>query len=242
MIVALAQVRSETGQVQRNVDRHLAALESLGPADLVAFPELSLSNYAPEVAEAVALTPDDARLAPLRRHADATGTALAVGAPIRTPGKPAIGLIAFVPGAAPVVIGKGHLHPDEAPTFSPAADGPGVLDLAVRVGVAICYELSVPAHADALVAGGAAVYLASVAKTPRGVEAARAALAATARRHGVPALLVNSVGTCEGVPAGGGSFALDAAGRLLARLGPEAEGALRVDVARQTAEAARLGD
>ena len=237
MTVCLAQVRSLDGDVVGNVDRHLGALRAAGPhaPDLVVFPELSLSNYAPETAGAAALTPGDPRLAPLQRHADATGTAVAVGAPLKTSGKPTIALLVFRAGRPAAVVGKRHLHPDEAPFFSPAGGGPGVLDLGARVGVAICYEVAVAGHADALAREGVDVYLASVAKTARGVAEARATLAATARRLGVPALLVNSVGTCEGRPAGGGSFALDRDGRPLARLGSAAEGLLVVDTDAATA-------
>ncbi len=51
--------------------------------------------------------------------------------------------------------------------------------------------------------GGATLYVASVAKTPEGVANARATLSRTARQYRVPALMVNSVGTCEGKLAGG---------------------------------------
>ena len=239
MTVCLAQVRSETGRVQANVDHHLAVLDALGPgrADLVAFPELSLSNYDPAAAGAAAVEPDDGRLLAFQRWADATGCAVAVGAPLRTAGRPHIAMLVFAAGRRPVVVGKRHLHADEAPFFSPFEGGVGVLDLAARVGVAICYEVAVPEHAAAVAAAGAAVYLASVAKTPGGVARAQAALAETARRHALPALMVNAVGTCEGRPAGGGSAVLDRSGRLLARLGPAAEGLLVYDTEKETASA-----
>ena len=249
MRICLAQVRSETGAVDRNVSRHLAVLGQLAPgaADLVVFPELSLSNYDPEVAGPSAVRPDDDRLAPLQRFADETGTAVAVGAPLRSddptgaPEKPRIALLVFGPGRRPVVVAKTHLHADEAPYFSPSGAGPSVLDLPVPVGVAICYEVTVAAHADALVEAGAAVYLASVAKTPAGVAAARATLAETARRHGVPALMVNSVGTCEGERAGGGSLVIDREGRLVHQLGASDESLLVYDTESGTATVLRIG-
>lgn len=238
MKVCLAQISSVPGDVARNVARHLAVLERLprGAANLVAFPELSLSNYSPDLAGAVALAPDDPRLAPFQRFADAAGTAVAVGAPLRTAGKPHIALLVFAPGQqAPHVVGKRYLHADEEPFFAPYAAEPGVLDFGGRVGVAICYELSVAAHTAAVMAQGPALYLASVAKTAQGVAAALETLAATAARHGVPVLMVNCVGTCEGRPAGGGSAAFDAAGRLLARLSPTGEALLCFDTPVQTA-------
>lgn len=231
MKVCLAQVRSEKGAIERNVAHHvcvLAALEA-GQADLVVFPELSLTNYAPDVAADVALAPGDRRLDPLRRLAEETGTTIAAGAPVKTVGRPLIALLVFAPGGETTVIGKRHLHADELPYFTPSPGSPGFLDVGTRVGVAICYEISVAEHTDALVAGGAALYLASVAKTVRGVAGARATLAETARRHRLPALMVNAVGTCEGKRAGGGTMAVDPSGALVARLGSSAEGLLIYD-------------
>lgn len=237
MKVCLAQVQSERGKVQRNVEHHMAVLRTLEPgsADLVVFPELSLSNYDPDIAGAVALEPDDDRLRLFSRFAGETRTTVAVGAPLRTSGKPLIAMLVFAPGQDPVVIGKRHLHPDEFPYFSPPDSGEGVLDLATRIGVAICYEISVAEHTADVMAREPALYLASVAKTPGGVATARSTLAETARRHRVPALMVNSVGMCEGQAAGGGSVAIDPRGRVLAQLGGSAEGLLIFDTETLTA-------
>lgn len=248
MRIGLAQIRSEKGAVERNVRRHLAVLRQLSPgaADLVVFPELSLSNYDPDVAAASAVRPEDDRIAPIRRFASETGVAVAVGAPVRSDDplaseeKPRIVLLVFPPGRPPVVVEKRYLHEDEVPFFSSADAGPSVLDFAVPVGVAICYEITVAAHADALIGAGAAVYLASVAKTSEGVTAAHAALSETAKRHDVPALMVNSVGTCEGKPAGGGSLALDREGRLVCQLGDAEEAFLVYDTEGGTASAAPI--
>lgn len=237
MKICLAQIRSRSGEVERNVERHLGVLRGLEPGapDLVVFPELSLTNYDPGVAAALAMRPSDERLAVFQRHADERGTAVAVGAPLRGVGKPIIAVFVFAPGRAPVVVGKRHLHADEVACFSAAGGSPTVLELGARVGVAICYEVSVAAHAAALARGGADIYLASVAKTPRGVAEAEVALSAIARRHGIPALLVNSVGTCEAETAGGRSMVIDREGRLLRRLGGAEEGLLVYDTETETA-------
>ena len=206
------------------------------------FPELSLTNYEPELGRRCALDATDPRLLAFQRHADANGTAVAVGAPLRNEGKPIIALLVFAPGRAVTVIGKRHLHADEVPYFAPHEGVPSVLDLADRVGVAICYEISVPEHTDSVMAGDPAVYVASVAKTPGGVSDAYATLSETARRHGVPALMVNSVGTCEGQRAGGGSVAIGRDGAVTARLGDAAEGVLIVDTATEVGKAVSVAD
>ncbi len=231
MRIGLAQIRSESGEIDRNVDHHLAVLRSSKPrsADLVVFPELSISNYDPDVVASTVLEPHDRRLDRLQRFADETTTVVAVGAPLRAPGKPLIGMLVFRPGSTPVIIGKQHLHSDELPFFSASESGVGTLDLSIRIGVAICYEISVAEHAAAVLAGGAELYLASVAKTARGAAEAKRLLCQTARQHGVPALMVNSVGTCEGKEAGGRSMAIDDSGHLIGQLDGSTEGLLIYD-------------
>jgi predicted amidohydrolase len=240
--ICLAQVRSEKVEVQTNIDHHLEVLRRIGPdqADLVVFPELSLSNYDPDIAASVALAAGDSRLAVFRRHADETGTTVAVGAPLRTEARPYIALLVFEPGTEPAVVGKRHLHPDEEPFFAPWRGAVTILDLSLPVGIAICYEISVGEHIDALVADGAGLLLASVAKTPEGVADARTTLERISRRYDIPALMVNSVGTCEGRESGGSSMAIDRTGRVLARLDAVSEGLLTFDVATGAAVTSRL--
>lgn len=237
MKVCLAQVRSEKGDIQHNIDHHQAVLQSLEPgsADLVVFPELSLSNYDPDVAGSLSIELDDRRLSTFRRLADEMGTTLAVGAPVKTSSKPLIAMLVFAPGGERVVIGKRHLHADEIPYFSPSEGGVGILEMAIRIGIAICYEISVVEHIEAVVAGGATLYVASVAKTPEGVAEATATLRRTAQKHRVPVLMVNSVGTCEGKQAGGGSMIIDEQGRLVAQLESSTEGLLVYDTETRSA-------
>ena len=237
--ICLAQVRSERGNIQRNIDHHRTVLLAVEPgsADLVVFPELSLSNYDPDIAGAVALAPDDCRLDVFRRFADETGTAVALGAPLKTSARPLIAMLVFTPGGDTHVIGKRHLHADELPHFSRSEAGIGILDMRTRIGVAICYEISVAEHAEAALAGGAALYLATVAKTAGGVAEARATLSRTARQYRVPVLMVNSVGTCEGKSAGGGSMVIDHLGSVTARLDSSTEGLLIYDSEARTAAA-----
>ena len=231
MRICLAQLRSETGNVPGNTAHHLAALRQLETqaGDLVAFPELSLSNYDPEAAVAVAMSPDDRRLADFQHFANETGVTIAVGAPIVTRGRPLIAMLVFAQSRRPLVVGKRHLHPDELPWFSPADEGVSVVGCGLRIGMAICHELTVAAHAESLMSADASVYLATVAKTASGVAAALPLLMGTAQRHRIPVLMVNGIGMYEGRPAGGGSMALASDGTLLARLDGSSEGVLTYD-------------
>ncbi len=214
----------------------MSVLQSLerGLADLIVFPELSLSNYDPDIVSAVAIEPDDCRMDSFKQFSRETGMAVAVGAPLKTSGNPLIAMLVFLPGRKPVVVGKRYLHPDEIAYFSPSEGSVGILDLAIKIAIAICYEISVVEHTAAVMEDDVALYLASVAKTADGVSASLSTLSEVARRYEVPVLMVNSVGTCEGKVAGGGSLVIDRTGRLLAQLDKAAEGLLIFDTDTQT--------
>jgi predicted amidohydrolase len=79
------------------------------------------------------------------------------------------------------------------------------------------------------------LYLASVAKTARGVEQASERLASLARRHRAPVLMVNCVGLSGDGECAGTSSAWNSGGELLDRLGSDREGLLLFDESSQKA-------
>ena len=242
MKIALAQIASVAGDIDGNLARHLAALEALAPgdADLVMFPELSLCAYEPALAGSAAIAADDARLAPLDAFAERRGTALCAGAALACAGKPEIAALLFAPGEARRVIRKAYLHADEEPFFATGSGRAVVLDMARRVGVAICHDVNVDAHIEAARSQGMQVYVAGVAKTAAGMAAAKDRLRGKARESGVPVLVVNCTGICEGKPAGGGSFVIDAGRSVLAELGRDEQALLICDLAGGEIEIRRL--
>jgi predicted amidohydrolase len=110
-----------------------------------------------------------------------------------------------------------------------------------RVALAICYEISVPQHARAARSAGAAVYLASVAKSGAGIAPAHERLAGVARAHGLMVLMANCVGVCDGVACAGRSAAWDAAGARLAQLDDRGEAVLVLDTSTRQATRRALG-
>lgn len=233
MRIAVAQMASLKGDIPGNLARHerLIGLAAAHGAELLVFPELSVSQYEPLIAVAAAMNLTDPRFQPLQRLADAHRMTMGVDMPLRSDVGVLIALLLFAPEQPRRVYAKHHLHPDEEPYFAPGAGGDLLASPGGSIAFAICYELSVAEHAQAAHAGGAAVYLASVAKTLSGVEKAHERLAAIARDTRMTVFMANCVGECEGKPAGGGSAIWDAAGRLLARLDAVREGLLLYDPA-----------
>lgn len=234
MRIALVQIASIDGDLEANIERHLAALEHLGDAnaDLAVFPELSLSNYEPKIAAAAAIEAGDPRIEPLEALARDLDMRICVGAPLRNGIKPSIAALLLSPAESRRVIHKAYLHADEVPIFAAGSGQSAVLELEQRLALAICYDISVDAHIEQASSQSMELYVASVAKTVAGIAAARVRLADLARRYAVPVLAVNSVGRCEGRRAGGGSLVIDSGGRVVEALDDREQAILVHDSAR----------
>lgn len=231
MRIGLAQISSQKDDMQFNLDRHVQAVEQSAKQriDLVVFPELSLTGYNPEKAAVMAIKPTDSRLAIFDKITNKLWISLAFGAPLRTSGKPLIAMLLFSCSTKMQVIGKHHLHEDEVPFFSAASTANYVNAGGLKIGFAICHEITVPEHFQKAVNAGCDLYLASVAKTHSGMQKARRILTAAAGQHQRPVLVVNCTGECEGKSAGGGSFIINTSGKIIAKLSARAEGLLIYD-------------
>ena len=231
MKLCAVQLASLKGDLPGNLQRHLACIEqaaALG-AELVVFPELSLTGYEPSVARQSALPVTSARLDPLQAACDRLGITVAVGLPLPTPDGIRIGMPIFCPEAPRQVYAKQRLHDDELPYFTP---GDQALLLEVgehRVAPAICYESMFLAHAAVARERGADLYLVSVAKTAKGIREGYAHYPEVARELGMPVLMANCVGPADTFIGAGGSAAWDSQGHLLASLDDHSEGLIVLD-------------
>lgn len=212
--IAVAQPLTVAHDVAGNATRHAAAVRAAG-ARVVVFPELSLTGY--ELA-AAPLDPADDRLAPLRAACAETGTLALAGAPVAGPH---IAVLAVDGEGVRVAYRKMWLGGAEPDRFRPGRE-PTVLTVdGWRLGLAICKDTGVPAHAAATVAGGAEAYLAGVLESADDAavpdERARRVTAA----HGVWVATASFAGsTGGGYPrAAGGSGVWSPAGVAVARAG-----------------------
>lgn len=118
--------------------------------------------------------------------------------------KPRISMLRLSPDAPVECYSKQYLHADELPFFDQGPIAPNVVSLdddscagSSRVGLAICFELGVPAHAAATFGAGAELYLASVAKHAAGMDAAEKTLTSEHRAPSASLLLsIGLVVTC----------------------------------------------
>lgn len=185
-------------------------------AELVLFPELSLTGYSRELTHNDALDPRHVALEPLAHVSRTRGIAIVAGSPLASAAGLLISSISFFPDGQTARYSKQHLHAGEEVTFVAGHGGP-LLAIGDRtVGLAICAEINHPSHIEKTVERGADVYAASCFLTPAGYEVDCQRLQAYAKRHGVVVLMANSSGPCGGFESAGGSAIWDDAGKLLA--------------------------
>lgn len=228
MNICLAQIRPKTGDIAFNIARHQAFVHQAAGigAEMIIFPELSISSYEPELAEALAMEVNDARLDVFQSLSNKHNMTIGVGAPIRQTHGISISMLLFQPKQEPQIYSKYYLHADEEPFFVPGEQSCKLWGGDAKVTFAICYEISVREHAEQAVANGAQIYVASVAKFVNGMEAANGRLDEVARSYGMPVLMSNCLGIADGGECAGQSAVWNAKGDLLGQLNDSEEGLL----------------
>ncbi|GAB4024027.1 carbon-nitrogen hydrolase family protein [Spirosoma koreense] len=242
MKIGVAQTRPVKGDIQQNIGKHkkLIELAVAEGADVLIFPELSLTGYEPRLASQLATTLADSRFDPFQQLADAHALTIGVGMPIRSDGGILIGMLIFQPNQPRQLYAKQHLHADEYPFFVQGQEPVFLTTETHKLALAICYELSVPEHAEKAHTSRADIYIASVAKSATGVEKAAERLSAIASEYSMTVLMANSVGYCDNFDSAGKSAIWNANGVRVGQLNEEQEGVLLIDTQTQTVIEKRL--
>jgi predicted amidohydrolase len=230
MKICVAQTRPITGDIASNIDNHkrLIDLAVSSGADTVIFPELSITGYEPELVKELAANPNDSRFDDFQRISDRQ-VIIGVGVPTKSDAGVCISLVLFQPHKARQVYSKKYLHSDEEPFFASGQSSITLLGDATNIALAICYELSVPEHAEKASKSGARVYIASAAKSASGVEKAAERLSEIASRYSMTVLMSNCVGRCDNFESAGQSSVWNDEGLLLGQLNETDEGLLIFD-------------
>jgi predicted amidohydrolase len=219
-VLAAAQTIPIRGDVDANVAEHLRLARAAADAraQVVVFPELSLTGYELDLMDKLAFSENDARLAPLVDLAASRRMLMIVGAPVRIASQLYLGafvvsadgavdlytkhhLGAFSPGDSP----DGALPPPERSVFAPSEHDPLVRFGGHTGAVAICADTGRPSHPKQAAERGATSYLASMFVIPRYLEPETANLASYAARHAMAVVFANFGAPSGGLPSGGSS-------------------------------------
>jgi predicted amidohydrolase len=157
--LAVAQPPCTAGDVSANVVAH-AVLVRAAAARVVVFPELSLTGY--ELAAPI-LETDDPRLGPLVDACAITGTIALAGAPVAGPH---IGVLAIDGTGVRIAYRKVNPGESESERFRPGPC-PEVLEVdGWRLGLAVCRDTGIAAHAASTAALGIDAYVAGLVDRP----------------------------------------------------------------------------
>lgn len=231
MRIGIAQIEPRKGALDHNIQQHLkwAELAASHGADSIVFPELSITGYEPELAEELAIEINDERFDVFQNLSNEKKLIIGVGVPTKHASGTHISMVVFQPEEKRKIYSKKYLHADEEPFFVPGEGTLLFIGKEPKAALAICYEISVPEHAQNAFDSGAKIYLASVAKSSAGVQKAEATLSDIARRYSVPVLMSNAIGYCDNFEAGGKSAIWNNKGALIAQLDDRNEGLLIYD-------------
>lgn len=231
MKICLAQTSPVKGNIEANIEGHLKWISQATSqkVDLIIFPELSLTGYEPALAKELAVDLTDNRLDCFQVISDIHNIIIGVGAPLKAKNGIYISLILFQPKQARTSYSKQYLHADEEHFFVCGPSASGILNTEPIIALAICYEISIPAHAEGASQYGANIYIASVAKTAGGVKKAHLRLSEIASEYSMTVLMSNCVGPCDGDMGGGQSAVWNEYGELVDGLGEKEEGILVFD-------------
>ena len=231
MRVAIAQIEAIKGNVEENIENHLKWIKQAiqNNADMLVFPELSVTGYEPDLAENLATNQDDTRLDEIQNLSDRNGITIGVGLPTKDESDVFVSMIIFQPNKERITYSKQYLYPPEEPIFK-AGKNPLVLNFETEVvSPAICYEISNKAHCEFAKRNNATIYIASVLSSINGIDADMKKLSDIAKHNDLVTFMANYVGESGGYKCAGKSSVWDTTGKLIGQLDSETEGILIYD-------------
>ncbi|KAB2810065.1 carbon-nitrogen hydrolase family protein [Phaeocystidibacter luteus] len=228
MKIALAQIQSEAGAVDANINKHMDYIGKAAESGckLIVFPELSITGYEPSLAGELAFTLPNSKLNVFQQASDQFNMNIAVGLPLKTSRGVQISMVVYHQRKPSTIYSKRYLHDDELPFFV-KGESQTVFKIGERkFAPAICYESTLHRHADEVALHAPDVYTASVAKPAGGVKKANLHYPEIAVKYGMVVLMANAVGPADNFVNAGQSGVWTADGTLVASLGENEEGLL----------------
>jgi len=231
MKIAVAQTRPFIGEISANIETHKKLINSaiFHKADIIFFPELSLTGYEPKLAKTLATNQDDKIFNVFQEISNKNQISIGLGMPTSAAGGVKISMIIFQPEKLRQTYSKQKLHSDEFPFF---IKGEKQIILTVnnqKIAPAICYESLQNDHSENANKLGAEIYFASVAKSQNGIDKAMVHYAAIAKKFAMPVLMSNCIGFCDNFESAGQSSVWTKQGHLAGQLEEKNEGILIFD-------------
>jgi predicted amidohydrolase len=232
MILASAQIKPNRGDIKNNLVDHyrLIELASDNHAELIVFPEMSITGYEREDAASFSFSANDPRLDTLKTLAMKRNIIIIAGAPIKIHSDLFIGEFILFPDKTVSMYTKQFLHPGEEISFTPSFDYNPIIELGTeRISLAICADIDNPLHPEHAHKAGTTMYIPSIFFSPQGIPEAHTVLRSYAKKYSMNVLMSNFSGESWGRPSGGRSAFWNQQGELIAEMNDSNSGLLIVE-------------
>jgi len=229
MILAAAQTKPTRGNIEANLKDHyrLIELAAQNGAQLIAFPEMSITGYERENAQKLAFKKDDARLDHLKQLASKNNIIIVAGAPIQIENAMFIGEFVIAPDNSVSIYTKQFLHEGEDDFFQPSFDYNSMITIEKqKISFAICADIDNPLHPENACKRATDIYIASIFFTPNGIPNAYRDLQSYAEKHKMNILMSNFSGESWGYPSAGQSAFWNNKGELVGQMNESDSGIL----------------
>ena len=236
MKISVAQTSPFKGDISANIEAHekLIDVAISYNADMIFFPELSITGYEPALAKDLAINENDERFCNFQTISNKNNITIGIGMPLKIDAGIKISMILFQPNTIKQIYSKQQLHTDEFPYFVKGDDQIILTIKDKKIAPAICYESLQWSHSENANKLGAEIYMASVAKSQNGIDKAMIHYPAVAKKFSMPVLLSNCVGYCDDFKGVGQSSVWTKQGNLAGKLDDKSEGILIFDTETET--------
>ncbi|CAD0009247.1 carbon-nitrogen hydrolase family protein [Flavobacterium salmonis] len=229
MKVSIAQTRPVKGNIEENLENHLQFIEKAtrNEADIIVFPELSLTGYEQDLARQLAKNKADKRFEIFQKISDTKKITICAGIPTIDNENIFITMLIFSPNAKIIQYSKQYLYETEAEIFT-EGNNPIVLPFDGKniVAPAICYETSIEEHAQNAHEKNANIYIASVLNSVNGIDKDVNRISNIAKQYNMTAFMANYTGQSGGYECAGKSTIWNDKGQIIAQLGRNEEAVL----------------
>ena len=232
MILAAAQTKPTREDIEANLADHyrLIELAVVNGAQLIAFPEMSITDYERENAQKLAFKKDDSRLDYLKQLASENNIIIIAGAPIQIGDEMFIGEFVIAPDNSVSIYTKQFLHEGEDEFFQSSFDYNPMISIENKnISFAICADIDNPLHPENACKRATDVYIASIFFTPNGIPNAYRDLQSYAEKHKMNILMSNFSVESWGHPSAGQSAFWNNKGELVGQMNDSDSGLLIVE-------------
>ncbi|MCG8701001.1 MAG: carbon-nitrogen hydrolase family protein [Bacteroidales bacterium] len=225
--IAAAQLNTHLGETTANIEKHLGFIEIAAKhnAQLILFPELSLTGYCRDEAASLYFSTNDERLKTIQQSAINNKIWAICGAPIKIKERLYIGAFVISPEGNIDFYTKQYLHTGEDVAYSSSFNyNPDIEIGNFKASLGICYDIENEAHVKSASKAGSNLYLASIFYPSKSMAQAHSLLGKYACENKINIIMSNYCGQHWSMKSGGESAAWSKTGELITSLQEQNEG------------------